>query len=93
MSNKKTVWLSVPVEIPVEFDEDCLPGFLSKFIDIGLQHLSDSVSDDELETSEEEEVEFPDLCRALKWLLKTSKVVSNNTEWGVPVVSSKPTVE
>jgi len=55
MSN--TVKLVVTVQAPVEFDLDAvdLAGYLSKFIQIGLSDLEDSVADDDIESSEEEE--------------------------------------
>lgn len=53
---KKTIWLSVPVEVPEDFDDSIdLAGFLNDFINIGLDDLTDSVEDDEVESSEEEE--------------------------------------
>ena len=50
------VWLAVEVDIPDEFDVDELPGYLSKFIDIGLADLHDSCLDDGLDVSDEEKV-------------------------------------
>ena len=50
------VWLAVEVDIPDEFDVDELPGYLSKFIDIGIGDLRDSCADDELDVSDEEKV-------------------------------------
>ena len=38
------VWLAVEVDIPAGFDVNELPGYLSKFIDIGLADLHDSCS-------------------------------------------------
>ena len=48
------VWLAVEVDIPDGFDVDELPGYLSKFIDIGMDDLRDSCDDDELDVTDEE---------------------------------------
>ena len=58
MSTCKTVNLLVPVTVPAGFDLEKvdLAGFLSKFIEIGLEDLQESVADGEIETSEDEEL-------------------------------------
>ena len=48
------VWLAVEVDVPDGFDMDELPGYLSKFIDIGMADLRDSCDDDDLDVSDEE---------------------------------------
>ena len=50
------VWLAVEVDVPAGFDVDELPGYLNKFIDIGMADLRDSCDDDELDVSDEEKV-------------------------------------
>lgn len=62
---KETVKLSVSVEVPEGFDRDKidLPSFLSKFIEIGLSDLEESVEDKNIDSSMEEEF----VCWRTKW--------------------------
>ena len=39
------VWLAVEVDVPAGFDVDELPGYLNKFVEIGLADLHDSCLD------------------------------------------------
>lgn len=57
MSEENTIHLIVPVKVPAGFDRpDELAAYLSKFIDIGLNDLKDSVEDEDLDSEELDEV-------------------------------------
>lgn len=53
MSEENTIHLIVPVKVPAGFDRpDELAAYLSKFIDIGLNDLTDTVADEDLDSDE-----------------------------------------
>jgi len=55
MSNTKTVWVAVSVTVPDNFNEKTVAEFLEKFIQIGENDLSNSITEFDIEVSEEEE--------------------------------------
>ncbi len=56
MAKGKEVWLTVKVDVPNDFDPTVLPGFLDKFVDIGISDLQDSCYDENLDMTEEERI-------------------------------------
>lgn len=49
-------WLAVKVEVPDNFDLRDLPGFMDKFVDLGLSDLRDSCDDENMDTTEEDRI-------------------------------------